>query len=209
MEIVKITKVLKSKYKGEYPQSRPFIIGIDGLGGSGKTSLALQLKNELISSDYEILILHIDDYIVEKEKRYETGFEEWYEYYYLQWDVELIKIALFNNLKKNIRQLTLPFYDKSMNTILKQIMDVPPNGIIIIEGVFLQRQEWRSFFDYMIFLDCNHELRSKRVLRRDQYLGDYNARIEKYKRRYWLAEDFYLQNENPIGYADYIYRVIE
>ena len=30
-------------------------------------------------------IFHIDDHIVERNKRYDTGFEEWYEYYYLQW----------------------------------------------------------------------------------------------------------------------------
>ncbi|MGF3103029.1 hypothetical protein [Rossellomorea sp. DUT-2] len=73
MEIVKLIRILISQYKCRYSQDRPFIIGIDGLGESGKTTLALQLKNELKVANCETVILHIDDYIVERENRYQTG----------------------------------------------------------------------------------------------------------------------------------------
>jgi uridine kinase len=207
MEIVKLTRTLLSQYKSRKSPDRPFILGIDGLGGSGKTTLALQLKNKLKASNCENVILHIDDYIVERENRYQTGNEEWYEYYYLQWDVDLIQAELFKKLHSNISLLTLPFYDNSSNTILDKKVKVPPSAIIIVEGVFLQRKEWRNYFDFMIFRDCTQELRFKRVLGRDVYLGDYQARLKKYKRRYWLAEDYYLNEEKPIENADYIYSV--
>jgi uridine kinase len=207
MEIVKLTRTLLSQYKSRKSPDRPFILGIDGLGGSGKTTLAIQLKNKLKASNCEIVILHIDDYIVERENRYQTGNEEWYEYYFLQWDVDLIQAELFKKLHSNISLLTLPFYDNSSNTILDKKVKVPPSAIIIVEGVFLQRKEWRNYFDSMIFRDCTQELRFKRVLGRDVYLGDYQARLKKYKRRYWLAEDYYLNEEKPIENADYIYSV--
>ena len=31
--------------------------------------------------------------------------------------------------------------------------------VIVIEGVFLQRKEWRDFFHYMVYLDCPRETR--------------------------------------------------
>lgn len=207
MKIVELTESLLSQYENHYSQDRPFIIGIDGLGGSGKTTLAFQLKEELKAAKCKTLILHIDDYIVERERRYQTGYEEWFEYFYQQWDVELIQAELFDKLHRNHSLLTLPFYDSITNTILDKKVIVPTDAIIIIEGVFLHRKEWRSYFDYKIFLDCTHELRAQRVLGRDVYLGIYQERIEKYKRRYWLAEDYYLNKENPIGVADYIYIV--
>ena len=48
-------------------------------------------------------IFHIDDHIVERNKRYHTGYEEWYEHYYLQWDIEWLRRKFFKsyNMKQN------------------------------------------------------------------------------------------------------------
>jgi uridine kinase len=59
---------------------------------------------------------------------------------------------------------------------------VPTDAIVIVEGVFLQRTEWRRFYDFRIFLECARELGTQRVLERDVYLGVYKERFEKYKR---------------------------
>ncbi|MGF3103030.1 hypothetical protein [Rossellomorea sp. DUT-2] len=120
----------------------------------------------------------------------------------------MIQAELFKKLHSNINLLTLPFYNNSTYTMFDKKVTVPPSEIVILEGVFLQRKEWRSYFDFMIFLNCTQELRFKRVLGRDVYLGDYQVRLEKYKRRYWLAEDFYLNEEKPIDNADFIFSII-
>ena len=38
-------------------------------------------------------------------------------------------------------------------------VQIPIVGVIVIEGVFLQRKEWRDFFHYMVYLDCPRETR--------------------------------------------------
>lgn len=204
--INQVTKRVLSHYHHHSNKNRPFIVGIDGLGGSGKTTLALNLKQELRIVDHEASILHMDDHIVKKSERYGTGNEEWYEYYVLQWNIELIRTDLFLKLYRNHETIALPFYQSLTDTIVTQPINITPATIILIEGVFLQRKEWRDFFDYMIFIDCSYEVRAERVVGRDVYLGDEQARIDKYKRRYWLAEEHYFLNENPIGQADYIYK---
>ena len=204
--INQVTKRVLSHYHHHSNKNRPFIVGIDGLGGSGKTTLALNLKQELRIVDHEASILHMDDHIVIKSERYGTGNEEWYEYYVLQWNIELIRTDLFLKLYRNHETIALPFYQSLTDTIVTQPINITPATIILIEGVFLQRKEWRDFFDYMIFIDCSYEVRAERVVGRDVYLGDEQARIDKYKRRYWLAEEHYFLNENPIGQADYIYK---
>lgn len=191
--------------KTKHLQDLPVIVGIDGLGGSGKTTLAKKLSQDLNKQNYEEVIIHMDDYIVERNKRYQTGYAEWYEYYYLQWNIEMLKNVLFHRLKNNYSKLTLPFYDEKTDSISTKIMKVNPNSIVLIEGVFLQRKEWREFFDFLIFIDCPHKLRIERVLNRDLYIGDYQARINKYKKRYLLGEEHYLNIANPIENADEIF----
>ncbi|MGE7931175.1 kinase [Viridibacillus arvi] len=185
-------------------KKRPLIVAIDGLSGAGKTTLVKKLEQELSNNNSSVVIIHIDDHIEKKHKRYETGHEEWYEYYYLQWDIKMLTISLFEGLKSNKKNITLPYYDKSTDTISAKQISVAVDSIILIEGIFLQRKEWREFYDYTIFLDCPRELRYERVLNRDSYIGDKQAILLKYKRRYWLGEEHYLNTENPIKNADIV-----
>lgn len=196
---------LRRKIQKEYKKQnldRPFIVAIDGLGGAGKTTLVHQLKNSLDN----VVILHIDDHIVKRAQRYNTSYEEWFEYYQLQWDAVYLKENLFVKLHQNERIIHLPFYYKEEDTLTNKAIMIPPKSIVIIEGVFLLREEWKGFYDYIIFLDCPSEVRYERVIHRDTYIGDLEERLRKYKNRYWLAEDFYFKKQSPLKFAHHILR---
>ncbi|MEK3915963.1 kinase [Paenibacillus sp. FSL H7-0331] len=171
-----------------------FIVGIDGLSRSGKTTLVEKFSRKLTGEHIEVCIFHIDDYIVERSKRYDTGSEEWFEYYYLQWDTEWLKRNLFKKLKET-SQLKLPIYDNESDTHRIQNIIIPETCVIVIEGVFLQREEWRGLYDYIAYLDCP---RSKRLLRESELT---QRNMEKMRNRYWKAEDYYLQTVLPTKQA--------
>lgn len=195
-------KQLIEKQYAKHSEDRPFIVAIDGLSGAGKTTLVNQLSNTLNNC----VIIHIDDHIVERAKRYHTGQEEWFEYYQLQWDTKYLSEHLFEALHGNKELVTLPFYNKEKDIISQESLRIFPSGIVIIEGIFLLRSEWKAYYDYTIFLDCPREIRSERVLHRDKYIGDLEERLKKYKNRYWLAEDYYVKKQKPLELADYIYQ---
>ena len=173
------------------------ILGIDGLSRSGKTTLADNLKVLMIEREIPFCIFHIDDHIVERKKRYGTGHEEWFEYYSLQWDVEWLGENLFEKLR-NSEQVCLPFYDWKMDIHTFKNITLSEACVVIVEGVFLQRKEWRNSFDYMIYLDCP---RSKRFLREHEHT---QLNIKKFQERYWKAEDYYIQTEAPLKHADLV-----
>ncbi|QOV12797.1 kinase [Viridibacillus arvi] len=204
MDIKELAEKILLQFATRTFKERPLIVAIDGLSGAGKTTLVKKLEQELNNNNSSVVIIHIDDHIEKKHKRYETGHEEWYEYYYLQWDIKMLTTSLFEGLKSNKKNITLQYYDKSTDTISAKQISVAVDSIILIEGIFLQRKEWREFYDYTIFLDCPRELRYERVLNRDSYIGDKQAILLKYKRRYWLGEEHYLYTDNPIKNADIV-----
>ncbi|SEQ96042.1 kinase [Piscibacillus halophilus] len=198
----RIINEIIDKYEA-HTKTRPFIVAIDGLSGAGKTTVTQQLENILTSQNYKVRVVHIDDHIVERHKRYNTGHDEWYEYYYLQWDVELLKRELFKKIYLN-SDLTLPFYVYETDQIYQEKINLDSSSIVIIEGIFLQRDEWREYLDYVCYLDCPRDIRFDRVLNRDPYNGSHEKRLQKYKRRYWLGEEHYLHKVNPIKIADQV-----
>ena len=44
------------------------------------------------------------------------------------------------------------------------------------------------------------------VLKRDSYIGDELAIMKKYKQRYWMAEQYYLEKESPLQKANIIWQ---
>lgn len=190
---------IKERYEN-HSEVRPYIVAIDGLSGAGKTTLVNLLKGSLDN----IVTIHIDDHIVERSKRYDTGQEQWFEYYQLQWDTNYLKEHLFQKLKQSASLLKLPFYHKEEDAHSNQTINFSTNSIVIIEGIFLLRDEWKDFYDYIIFLDCPKEIRYERVLQRDTYIGDLDERIKKYNERYWVAEEYYLNTHKPLDIAHYI-----
>ncbi|EPC8417872.1 kinase [Bacillus wiedmannii] len=167
-----------------------FILGIDGLSRSGKTTFVTSLKENMKQESIPFHIFHIDDHIVERNKRYHTGYEEWYEYYYLQWDIESLRQKFFQKLQ-NETKLKLPFYNNETDSSEMKKVQIPIVGVIVIEGVFLQRKEWRDFFHYMVYLDCPRETRFLRESEETQ------KNLSKFENRYWKAEDYYLESETP------------
>lgn len=181
--------------KVEYGQK--VVIGIDGLSRSGKTTYVRKIEQHCQEKNTSVCIFHIDDYIVERKRRYNTNYEEWYEYYNLQWDVEWLKENFFIKLKKS-KGLHLLTYQYDSDTQETQIIKIPDNCLIIIEGVFLQRKEWRKYFDFMIFLDCAREKRFNRESVETQ------KNIEKFEKRYWKAEDYYMETVFPKEQANLV-----
>lgn len=201
---MQVTDKIMERMKHLKELERPSIIGIDGLSGAGKTTITETITRELTTKGYKVVVIHIDDLIEERANRYNTGHPEWYEYYSMQWDVQGIKEKLFEAVHEKVNYLHLKFYDKENDRCYLKSVNIEQCNVLLIEGIFLQRKEWKDFFDYMIYLDCPKKVRSERVLQRDAYIGDMEERFNKYERRYWMGEDYYLQEASPLQNSDIV-----
>lgn len=174
-----------------------YILAIDGLSRSGKTTFVERLSDYLKKEGIDFTIFHIDDHIVKRSQSYNTGFEEWYEYFYLQWDVDKLRKNLFEKLR-GCKHVELPFYDNKADRHDNRKIKLPQGGLIIIEGVFLQRKEWKDFYDKVLFLNCSRQKRFSRESEKTK------LNREKFEKRYWKAEEYYMNSFTPIKFADTI-----
>lgn len=201
MDIVNIAEQIKSLHDPECT----FIVGIDGLGGAGKSTVSEQLHELLSKEDYNVVLLHIDDFIHQKAVRYNDDYPEWECYYYLQWRYDYLINEVIKPIKQGARlNAEIELYDKDNDTYFPKETVVPVGSIVIIEGVFLQRQELKDVFDHMIYIDIPEEIRLSRVLERDGYIGDKQQIRAKYENRYFPAEHHYIKACSPSENADHV-----
>jgi len=177
------------------------LIGIDGLGGSGKTMYAYKLQKQLEGS----MILHLDEFVHKKEIRYNKNYEEWYCYYHLQWRYDYLIQKLLLPLKSGLDvNETIEVYNRETDSYILRKFEIPVGTTVIIEGVFLQRPELRPYFESVIYLELDKETRLKRISNRDIYMGNKKEIALKYEQRYFPAEEKYIEQCNPVALADIV-----
>jgi uridine kinase len=193
------------KIKEKLTDGKTVIVGIDGLGGAGKSYISEEIYEELSGENIPIEVLHIDDFIHPKNIRYNDNYAEWECYYNLQWRYDYLLENVINPIKKNGKFTGLiELYDKDVDRYEKKSVDIKEGSVVLIEGIFLQREELSQIFDYMIYIDVPESERLKRVLKRDGYIGTVDDIKEKYENRYFPAERHYVNMYSPSKLADYV-----
>lgn len=200
MQTTRITEQIKSLLKPD----RTLIIGIDGLGGAGKSTISEAVYGQLCRDGYNVTLLHIDDFIHPRSVRYNDNYTEWECYYNIQWRYDYLVDEVIQPIKSGVFKDTIELYDKENDTYYLSNADISAGSIVIVEGVFLQREELCNLFDFMIYIDISESVRLERVLERDGYIGDKEQIKEKYDNRYFPAERYYVEKCLPAMNADYI-----
>lgn len=196
---------LLNKLKNEDISKKIYIVGIDGLGGAGKSTIANSLKLQLQSEGCNPYVLNIDDFIHPKHIRYDETKEEWFCYYNTQWRYDYLVKEILSPLKKgDIIDKQIELYDKENDRYVKQQICIPRGSILMLEGIFLQRVEIKSYLDFIVYLDVPQKVRLNRVLARDKYIGGLEKIKSKYERRYFPAEERYIFEYSPIENADFV-----
>ena len=139
-------------------------MGIGGGTGSGKTTVAKAIRNEL--SDKDVVILSQDMYYLDHshipmEEREKINYDH----------PDAFDNALLIRHLKNLREgneIHRPIYSFTTHTRLKETVLVKPARVIILEGILvLANPDVRDLLDVKIFVDTDADVRFIRRLTRD------------------------------------------
>ena len=147
----------------------PFVIGITGGSGSGKTSFARKLKE--ILEPYASLIaldnyyLPIDNQPVDKNGRPNFDLPESLNLNKFNFDLEEL-------LKGN--NITIKEYTFNVVNVPSVTLEIESKPIIIVEGLFIfHTKELYRKYDLKLFIEVDEEIRLQRRLVRDIKLRGY------------------------------------
>jgi phosphoglycolate phosphatase len=180
-------------------KDRPFVVGINGIDGSGKTVFTEALAAYLADHQRRVQVIHLDDFHNAREVRY-AGEDQADNYFNSSFDVQKIidKLLAPARQRKHTTRLTLLDLDTDKYVIKKEF-SFTPDTIVLFEGVFLFRQELAPYIDYKIFLDIPFEESKKRAVERDPA-----AVLARYDTKYLPAQRKYLAEYPPDKTADMI-----
>lgn len=167
----------------------PLLVGIDGCSAAGKSTLA----HFLILYLSHVTIVHGDDFyrVMNEGERAALDGAGGYRFYY---DWQRLERDVLQPLS---HRHVARYQAYTWNTgRLGEWVEVQPQGIILVEGVYTTRPELRAYFDITMFVETNFALRMHRQGERTDP-SDWVARWE-------AAEAYYLHQHQPQKGVDLI-----
>jgi len=182
---------------------KPYIIGIAGGSGSGKTFFLNCFLNHFRPG--EIALVSQDDYYV----RTNITTKEENKIYNFDLPVAINRKAFYDDIKSLIEGHSIAKEEYTFNNpLLKpQIIETHPAPILIVEGLFIFHfNEINALLDHRIFIHANENLALKRRIKRDFVERGYNEEDVLYK---WNNHVVPAYNEYLLPFKETCNQVIE
>lgn len=159
-----IKKLKKSKNR--------IIIGIDGPAASGKSTLANHL-----AKDFNGTVFHMDDYFLTDDLRTtdrlgtpggNVDYERMHKEIFANLSDSKVKYKKYNCMTKL-------FEDKSVEV----------QNVVIIEGVYSHRPEFKRYYDLSVYLEIDNDEQLSRLTKRnakliDRFINEWLPMEQKY-----------------------------
>ena len=180
---------------------KPFLIGITGGSGSGKTTFIHQLREGL--SDDQICYLSMDDYYVplHQQKVDKNGVHNFDR-------PKAINRREFHRDLQRLRAgktVRRPEYTFNNETAEPRLLVFRPAPIIIVEGLFVfHYKEVRKLLDLKLFLHAKDNLKVVRRIKRDRVERNYPLEDVLYRYEHHVLPSYEKYIEPYQGKADLI-----
>ncbi len=180
------------------PSRRAVLVAISGIDGSGKGYVTALIERALRANGSRVANINIDGWLHLPERRFDP--ERPAEHF------------LANGIRfdEMFRQLVLPLRNQRAIELSAQHADgsSAPNyfthqysysniDVILLEGIFLLRRDFRRHFDLAIWIDCTFETALERALKRGQEGLPPEQVIRDYQTIYFAAQKLHCQRDHP------------
>jgi uridine kinase len=146
------------------PNNAPFIVGVAGGSGSGKTYFAKALFNRLGSK--ECAIVYQDSFYIDQSHRFDhDGGSVNFDH---PDSIDFDRLAESLALLKQGKAARIPIYDFVTHKRRAETELVEPRPVILVDGILIfHAPQVRALLDDLIFFDTSEELRFERRRERD------------------------------------------
>jgi uridine kinase len=170
------------------------IVAVDGVDGAGKTTFADSLKPWIEGLGRQAIRSSVDGFHNQATVRYNRGKASPLGYFLDSYNYDDLRHFLIEPFRKGEEVVETARFDHraDMPHITREV--VSPSAILIIDGIFLHRDELWTLWDYSIFLDVPFALAYERMARRDGCDPDPRAQNNH---RYYAGQLIYLDTCSP------------
>lgn len=186
--------------------SRPALVAVDGVDGAGKTVLADDLAAVLVRRGDRVVRTGIDGFHRPRRERYARGRSSPEGYFHDSFDLDAFRRCVVEPVRAGVGQVRTAAFDHRADVAVAGERVGVTGTLVLVDGVFLQRDELRGVWDLAVFLRAPFAATYARMSARD---GSPPDPEHPDNRRYLEGQRLYLRGCRPEERADVVLDVTE
>lgn len=186
------------------PASRGLLVGLSGIDGRSRGFLARHIAAALRTRGFNVANLAADDWAAAPEQRFDPSrpADHFYEHAF---QFEELFCDLILPLKcRRSRRVEALRSNELQSALLSHAFEFYDMDIILWEGIFLLKRQYREHFDLTIWVNCRFETAMERAVRRAQEGLPPNETRCAYETIFFPAQRRHFRRDNPRAAADFI-----
>lgn len=182
-------------------------VAVDGLTAAGKTTLAHEMARTLADRERVVLRASLDDFKRPWSEAHLYDRVSGEGYYRNASDHDAARRLLLDNAAPDgSGRVVLCSIDPITQVDHSAtVVDMPGDGILVVDGVFAFRPELDDCWDLRVWLEIGSELSLRRGIARDVGLpGSTDEPGSLHRDRYLVSEQLYIAEVDPVARADVV-----
>lgn len=186
------------------PPERALLVGLSGIDGSGKGFLAAQIVARLRASGARAVALNVDGWLNLPHVRFSS--EDPAGNFYqnaLRMDEMFDQLVVPLREHRSVR-VTANFAEETALSFRNRTYAYDDVDVIILEGIFLFKREYRHHYDLALWIDCGFDTALARAIARGQEGLPPAETVRAYQTIYFPAQRIHFLRDRPFQDVDAI-----
>jgi uridine kinase len=179
------------------PDRQAMLVAISGIDGSGKGYLTEKLVTILLQRHLRVATINIDGWLNLPTKRFsKTDPARHFYRYAIRFD-ELFAQLVFP--LRDCRSICVEsdYVEETATEYRKHTYDFKEIDVIVLEGIFLFKQRFHSYYDLSLWIECGFDTALERAIGRSQEGLPPDATVSAYQTIYFPAQEIHFRHDQP------------
>jgi len=176
---------------------RSLLVAISGIDGCGKGYLTKQLGAGLQAQGVSVATINIDGWLNLPQVRFSQAnpAEHFYENA-IRFPELFAQLLLPLRAHRSLR-MEMDFAEETATTYRKQRYLFTNIDVILVEGIYLLKRAFQSYYDLSFWIDCTFTTALERAVARQQEGLPPDETIRAYRTIYFPAQEIHFERDRP------------
>ena len=204
MNLEPIIEIILTKRR-KMPEERSLLAGISGIDASGKGLVTTKLAEQIRQKGLKVAVINVDGWLNLPHIRFnpQNAAQNFYENA-LRLEEMFERLVLPLKESRSL-SLTADFAEETAAEYRKHEYFYKDIDIILLEGIFLFKNEFVKHFDARFWIECFFETALRRAVRRAQENLSPADTVRAYESIYFPAQRMHFRRDRPQDSADLIW----